>query len=231
MPDVHDTPSAGRCPTCGHIIRGQPPETTRCQACGSVLSGSGRASRGVVCPICQCPIGPAETSTTCPECRTVAHQDCWDYNGGCGLYGCARAPRPEGLDALEIPVSYWGQDRKTCPVCDGTILAAALRCRHCGATFQSARPEDHAAYVERARLATDEESARRKSIWLLVFALLPCTAPIAAVVGLAWYFPRRETVRALPGVTRAMCQIAMLVAVVQTVLAVVLAVLYHMVQD
>jgi len=36
------------------------------------------------------------------------------------------------------------------------------------------------------------------AIWLLVFSLLTCTAPLAAVVGSIWYLMNRETINQLP---------------------------------
>ena len=30
--------------------------------------------------------------TVCPTCRTPHHSDCWQYNGGCAIYGCGNLP-------------------------------------------------------------------------------------------------------------------------------------------
>lgn len=40
-----------------------------------------------ICTVCGCKIldGPA---TSCPRCDTPHHTDCWDYNGGCGIFAC-----------------------------------------------------------------------------------------------------------------------------------------------
>src|SRR5690242_14592696 len=88
------------------------------------------------------PLEPSEALTDCPECHNADRPDCWQDNGGCAVYGCSQVPATEGRATLEIPAAYWGQENKPCPSCRQQILAAAVRCRHCGATFSSSRPED-----------------------------------------------------------------------------------------
>ena len=44
------------------------------------------------CPVCQTRILQGEMFVTCPDCNTPHHEDCWEYNSGCGRYGCAAAP-------------------------------------------------------------------------------------------------------------------------------------------
>src|SRR5512138_2081358 len=92
---------------------------------------------GSLCAICQSSLEPPSELTRCPECQSAYHADCWQENGGCAIYGCAQVPATEGRAALEIPAAYWGQEEKPCPACGRQILAAAVRCRHCGATFAS----------------------------------------------------------------------------------------------
>jgi hypothetical protein len=175
-----------------------------------------------LCPFCQTGINGAQRVTRCPECHATYHAECWDCNGGCATYGCARVPPTDKLRSVEIPVSYWGQEEKPCPKCARTILAAAVRCRHCGATFASARPEDAREF--HARMAVDSRlpSVRRAAAWLLVFSIIPCTAPVAAIVGGIWYARHRQDIRALPGVHAAICTIAVGLAVGQSVLVLLL---------
>src|ERR1700689_4080854 len=97
---------------------------------------------GTLCAICQSPFAADDESTPCPACRSVYHSDCWQENGGGAGYGWPQVSPAEGRVALEIPAAYWGQEEKPCPRCKRQILAAAVRCRHCGATFSSSRPED-----------------------------------------------------------------------------------------
>ena len=142
------------------------------------------------------------------------------------MYGCPRVPRIEKLDDLEIPPAYWGQQEKSCPACRRTILAAALRCRHCGTIFASAAPQNQAQFRARSELAGRLPTAKRISIWMLVLGLIPFTAPIAAVLGAVWYAERREEIEALPAVNRAMCKIAVAVAATQTAVIILATLLY-----
>jgi hypothetical protein len=178
-----------RCPRCGEIFEirpagGEPP-----------VPGPAAATAGqVLCAVCQSPVAASEQSTACPQCRTLHHRDCWEYNRGCGMYGCPESPPTERLDSLEIPASYWGKEEKNCPMCNQVILAAAVRCRHCGATFASARPEDAVEFRSRTAVESSLPRARRATVWLLIFSVLPCAAPLAALVGAVWYAGHRQTV-------------------------------------
>lgn len=52
------------------------------------------------CAVCR---EAARTVFHCPDCATPHHPDCWEYNGGCAFYGCARTPnwRPTQSPAEE----------------------------------------------------------------------------------------------------------------------------------
>src|SRR5579872_4876548 len=108
---------------------------------------------GQNCAICLSPIGPEDEKTVCPSCNAVYHAECWKENGGCAVYGCAQVPAIEKRQAIEIPVSYWGQENKKCPSCGNEILAAAVRCRHCGTVFQSARPQESDEFRHRTAVS------------------------------------------------------------------------------
>lgn len=44
------------------------------------------------CPICN---GHDNRTKQCHKCETWYHNDCWEYNDGCGIYGCqTRAATP-----------------------------------------------------------------------------------------------------------------------------------------
>jgi TM2 domain-containing membrane protein YozV len=57
-----------------------------------------------VCPYCRGPIGAGE-SFECSGCGTPHHQDCYQENGGCTVFGCSAAPVDEpkvNLSAAEL---------------------------------------------------------------------------------------------------------------------------------
>ena len=226
---------ATRCPSCCKTFLAAAAHAGRaasCPACSArfVIEPVARAvpaqpKDARLCGICQSPFLPGETPTSCPACRTPFHGECWEYNGGCGVYGCSQAPPAERLSSLEIPPSYWGREEKPCPKCRQMIVAAAIRCRHCGAVFSSAAPQGAAAYSLQQQVRARIPSVRAGAIRLLIFSFTPCTAPLAALIGLVWYFKNRETLRAMPAVHAALGKIAVGVAAAQTVLLIVVAIL------
>jgi hypothetical protein len=183
---------------------------------------------GAVCAICLSAITAGDEKASCPSCSAEYHADCWKENGGCAVYGCSQAPVVESRRAIEIPMSYWGQENKNCPKCGKEILAAAVRCRHCGTTFQSARPQEAEEFRQRADLAARLPTAKSTIVWLFVASVLPCLAPIGAVGGLIWYPSHREEVRALPTLYGALCKIGLGVAVGQTIIMVLMTLLFSL---
>jgi hypothetical protein len=183
-----------------------------------------------ICAICLSPIGREDAPTVCPACHAVYHAECWQENGGCAVYGCSQVPATESRRAIEIPVSYWGQENKNCPKCGREILAAAVRCRHCGTTFESARPQEAGEFQQRTELAQRLPAARRTVVWLFVISVLTCLAPIGAVGGIIWYPAHREEIRSLPALYGALCKIGLTVAIGQTIALVVLTLLYVLVR-
>lgn len=209
------------CPTCGQGI----------QVPALVPSAApAPAADGRKCGICFSLILDSEPKQACPACTAEYHEDCWQENGGCAVYGCSQVPVIEKRQAIDIPMSYWGQENKQCPSCHREILAAAVRCRHCGATFESARPQGEGEFQQRGELKQRLPAARRVVVWLFIFCLIPCLAPIGAVWGAIWYPTHREEVRALPSIYDALCKIGLGVAITQTVLVVVMTILFSLVR-
>jgi hypothetical protein len=198
------------------------------QAAAAVKPSRAAASpegASLLCPICQCELG-ADPFKACDACKTRHHVDCWEYNRGCGLYGCANAPETEKLKEIEIPASFWGQTEKKCPRCANTIQAAALRCRHCGLEFNSARPQAAAEFHTAERQGQAVALHRKIGVTLLILAIIPCTAPLAAVAGIPWYFIARNHIAAMPGLNAAICRMAVIIALAVTALMVVIASVY-----
>jgi hypothetical protein len=223
------------CPHCSQYF--DFPETIRgsslpCPVCGQTFEVPALAApaSGPVCAICLSPLGPADMPVGCPACHAPYHTDCWQENGGCAVYGCSQAPTVEQRRAIEIPVSYWGQENKNCPRCNREILAAAVRCRFCGATFESARPQGAEEFRQRTELTQQLPAARRMIIWIFVFSVLPCLAPIGAIWGSIWYPLHREEVRALPTLYGALCKIGLGVGIGQTVAIVLVTVVFSFVR-
>jgi predicted Zn finger-like uncharacterized protein len=231
-------PIITRCPHCQAKFQVKPEQLGRAATCPKCAQPftiepaaeapppAAPASGEGLCAICQSPIAPDEATTACPGCKALYHAECWEYNGGCAVYGCSHVPPTEHRDALEIPPAYWGKEEKNCPNCGQTILAAAVRCRHCGATFSSAAPQDASEFYRRKETQQNLPAVRRGSIWLLVFSAISCTAPIAAFVGLLWYYKHRKEIAALPALQGAICKIAVGLGVGQTAVLLVLCVLY-----
>jgi TM2 domain-containing membrane protein YozV len=47
----------------------------------------------VICPYCRGPFDETGPPTIyCPSCGVPHHEDCYQENGGCTVFGCARAP-------------------------------------------------------------------------------------------------------------------------------------------
>ncbi|MBI4862942.1 MAG: hypothetical protein HY815_22170 [Candidatus Riflebacteria bacterium] len=50
------------------------------------------------CPVCREKLAETRQLRVCPRCQTPHHLECWEYNGACGVFGCAAA-RPAGSAA------------------------------------------------------------------------------------------------------------------------------------
>lgn len=184
------------------------------------------ASSETRCPICQADFQPGEASIPCSGCGTVHHQICWEENGGCGMYGCERAPSVEKREDLEIPTSYWGREDKLCPSCGSVIRAAAVRCSRCGAVFQTLGPQDRETFLRTESFRTRAPKLRRRAWILFVCSLIPCTAPFGAIGATLWRMARREEIEKLPSLYSALTKLAIVLGAGQTVLFAVLAMVY-----
>ena len=183
-----------------------------------------------VCPFCQTVVEPGDGGIACSTCGVGHHADCWRENAGCGVYGCAAAPAVENRGALEIPLSYWGQERKPCPKCGERIMVAALRCRSCGTVFETTRPLSAAEAVADEKIQLQAPAVRRGAIWLFVFCALPLTAPVAFLIGLVWYRRHREVLQRQPTLYSALCRLGLGIAAAQSLFALVMALIFAVVR-
>ncbi len=225
IPHAHiaAAPGAAAAATIARPVAPARPAVVARPALAATPAAGDAASVGV-CPVCLSAALDAEVQ--CPDCHARHHKECWEYNGGCGKYGCTSAPEPAKLEELEVPLAYWGQTDKACPSCHQVIQAAALRCRHCGIVFNTARPQAQGEFHAQRAIEDDLPGLRKKALWLLVFSILPFTAALAAVIGGIWYLLKRKRIAALPAQQQAMARIALIIAIVQTVLLGIVALLH-----
>jgi hypothetical protein len=182
------------------------------------------------CPYCLAAIATGDEVEACPSCRAVYHRDCWWENGGCAIYGCAQVPTIESRRAIEVPLSYWGQENKPCPACGQQILAAAVRCRHCGATFATARPQEAAEFQHRSALESRLPMARKHVLIMFVLSVVPLTAPAAAIWALVWRPAHADELAALPPLHAALHKIGWVASIALTLAMVAMTALYVVVR-
>jgi hypothetical protein len=65
-----------------------------------------------VCPYCRAAIEPEDESTICEACATPHHADCYAENGGCTVFGCAKAP----IDEPKVSVSASEVSGRAAPI-------------------------------------------------------------------------------------------------------------------
>lgn len=177
--------------------------------------------QGHACAICQTAIAAGEPVGRCPGCDAPFHAECWEENGGCASYGCPHAPSEPKADGPGEGSSYWGQEDKECPGCHQRIRLAALRCRHCGKTFESRAPAAPGPGAP----------ARRPSggvaVWILVLGLVPFTAPLVLAAGGLGLWLGRGRVRRWPPLRRAMAVVGVVAAAVVSLLVALVVVLHE----
>jgi len=171
------------------------------------IFAAGTETAGKICSICQTAIITGEHIVYCPDCALPFHHECWTENGGCSAYGCASAPQTVKSDPVPEAVSrVWGGE-KPCPACGRRIKAEALKCRFCGATFESRDLITADEYAGREYEGKDYASARNKVIGLFLAAVSGClTVPALVVLALLIFRKRVFGVEygRLPGALRGM---------------------------
>lgn len=64
------------------------------------------ATSDYTCPVCACVVSDGENQHICETCSTPHHKDCWDYAGGCAIFGCRK-----GLVRYESGVKTQGSSQ------------------------------------------------------------------------------------------------------------------------
>ena len=185
---------------CGVRVRvpeGNPDAVLRCPKCKATLNAdepvpaTPATGLGVTCPICSTEITDADAVNKCPSCEQAHHGECWDEVGGCSTYGCEHAPEQEKGSEGRRALTAWG-DTKECPRCGEEIKSIALRCRYCGAKFETVDPLSRREYRQGVR---DRKDAQSMKTWvILCLALTPCLAPITMIVAAAVFLPKRNLI-------------------------------------
>lgn len=170
-----------------------------------------------LCLVCLLPITAGEPVQTCahPKCRTPYHQECWEYLGGCARYGCPKMV--EVKKSAEQAATYWGSDKKRCPMCAEEILVGALECPFCKATFPDIRPVDREDVLPQPEDPI-LKACRKNAIRLLVFSALGVTSPFALLFGLLWYRSNKAEIERAGPTTKGLVLISLGICVVYLVL-------------
>ncbi|MCW8133944.1 MAG: hypothetical protein KIS92_26600 [Planctomycetota bacterium] len=136
---------------------------------------------GQSCSICQTAVIAGEQMLTCPHCALPFHAECWAENRGCSAYGCKGAP-PTVKSAETQPVSNaWGEE-KPCPSCGKSIKAEALKCRFCGANFDTRDVITRKDYESREYEGTEYNAARNKVVMMFLLSAAACLAPLGLIL-------------------------------------------------
>lgn len=139
---------------------------------------------GKLCSICQTAVIAGERVVQCPYCGLPFHSECWDENRGCSAYGCQGAPKTVKTQTeTELSSNAWGGE-KPCPSCGKTIKGSALKCRFCGASFETRDVIDRKEYAQREYEGSEYTSARNKTVLLFLLSAGACLAPLGLILDL-----------------------------------------------
>jgi hypothetical protein len=142
---------------------------------------AGTETAGKRCTICQTGIVAGEQIVYCPSCNLPFHQECWSENRGCSAYGCEAAPpTTKAATSPELTSNAWSGE-KPCPACGRVIKSQALKCRFCGATFDTRDVIGYQEYAQREYEGKEYVAARNKVVAMFLGAAMGCLSPVALV--------------------------------------------------
>jgi len=184
------------CPRCRQEVRvdsaSSPAERDPAATTASELFVAGPAQTRLSCPICLSSFHASELVHRCTGCDQIHHEECWTEIGGCGTFGCQRAPAAVvANDSPRAPLTAWG-DTKDCPICGETIKSIALKCRYCGAMFETVDPQTAADLRRMAASSSELQSVKQSVTALFIVSLLGCAAPLVALIAAVYLIPRRK---------------------------------------
>jgi ssDNA-binding Zn-finger/Zn-ribbon topoisomerase 1 len=190
---------------------------------GTSIAGTELA--GKECSICQTAIVTGEKVVQCPDCGLPFHDECWTENRGCSAYGCSSAPPTVKADGGSVLTStVWGGEKK-CPACARTIKAEALKCRFCGATFETRELITTEQYTRREYDGQEYLSARNKIVLFFLISISGCLSVVGAIIlgilifaGEVWGLKYKRLPGALRGLSVAGFAIACLLLLVLVLL-------------
>jgi len=137
---------------------------------------------GKLCSICQTAILAGERVLTCSHCGLPFHSECWNENRGCSAYGCKGAPPTVKTNpVVEASSNAWAGE-KPCPNCGKTIKGEAMKCRFCGASFNTRDVISRTEFSTREYEGAEYVAARNKVIGLFLLSSAACLAPIGLVL-------------------------------------------------
>ncbi|MFC1849276.1 RING finger protein [candidate division CSSED10-310 bacterium] len=140
------------------------------------------SAAGNLCSICQTVIVGGEFYVNCPDCQLPFHDECWKENRGCAQYGCSSASHMENKDGgPELLSTAWAGEKK-CPRCGKTIKGQALKCRFCGADFDTREVLSRKKYAIREYTGDEYIASRNKVIGLFFLSASGCLSPIAVIL-------------------------------------------------
>jgi len=177
---------------------------------------------GKLCSICGTGILQSDTIVACPVCSQPYHHDCWKEIGGCGTYGCTAAPAVTIKETVQEDIFTPGWTaEKTCPECASKIIANALVCKVCRASFPTERPMTKTEWKDREYDGKDLNRMKIIVVAQFVLSALGCIFVIMLPLNLvalftdSWFF----RVKRLPPVLKALFYAALSISILWTLIA------------